>query len=193
MGALDEYIEALTRLPEDKREQVTRAVMDATAHLPWLFNPGPQRVAFYSEADELYYGGQAGGGKSDLGIGLALTEHKKSLILRRFNDDAKALAERTLEIIGTRDGYNGQDKILRYDGRVIDYSRCKDETDKQRHKGDPHDLIVFDEIPDFLESQYTFIIGWNRSANPQQRCRVVCTGNPPTTAEGLWVIKRWAA
>lgn len=37
------------------------------------------------------------------------------------------------------------------------------------------------------------MIGWNRSADPNQRCRVIATGNPPTSAEGQWVIRRWAA
>jgi hypothetical protein len=50
----------------------------------------------------------------------------------------------------------------------------------------------FDEGTDFLVSQYRFIIGWNRSANEQQRCRVVVGSNPPTTAEGLWVIRHWS-
>src|SRR4051794_21010050 len=58
-------------------------------------------------------------------------------------------------------------------------------------KGDPHDLIVFDEGTDFLESQYRFIIGWNRSTDPKQRCRVIVASNPPTTPEGLWVVKYW--
>ena len=41
-------------------------------------------------------------------------------------------------------------------------------------------------------SQYQFVIGWNRSTNPKvKRCRVIATGNPPMTAEGLWVIKHW--
>jgi hypothetical protein len=30
-------------------------------------------------------------------------------------------------------------------------------------KGRPHDLKAFDEVSDFSESQYTFIIGWNRT------------------------------
>ena len=32
---------------------------------------------------------------------------------------------------------------------------------------------------------------WNRSPDPRQRCRVVVGSNPPTTSEGLWVIKHW--
>jgi hypothetical protein len=75
----------------------------------------------------------------------------------------------------------------------VDFGGCKDEADKQRHKGAGRDLIVFDEVGDFLRSQYLFIIGWNRSPDPGQRSRVLCTGNPPTEPEGLWVIEHWGA
>ena len=51
----------------------------------------------------------------------------------------------------------------------------------------------FDEVSDFTETMYTFISGWNRSTNSNQRCRIIACGNPPTRPEGLWVIKRWAA
>jgi hypothetical protein len=50
---------------------------------------------------------------------------------------------------------------------------------------------TFDEITHFTESQYRFLIGWNRSTEPGRRCRVVVTGNPPISAEGTWVIKYW--
>ena len=40
----------------------------------------PQRTAYDSMADILLYGGSAGGGKTDLGIGLALTQHSRSII-----------------------------------------------------------------------------------------------------------------
>lgn len=190
---LDEIIGRVEGLSPPDRKKLLKDVFEATGDMIWVPNPGPQTRAFESLADELYYGGQAGGGKSDLGIGLGLTRHTYSLILRRFNDDAKVLAERTMTITGSRQGYNGQEQRLRQSNRQIDFGGCKDEGDKQRYKGDPHDLIVFDEIPDFLESQYTFICGWNRSTNPKQHCRVVCTGNPPTTPEGLWVLRRWAA
>jgi hypothetical protein len=47
-------------------------------------NPTPQARALESPADELFYGGSAGGGKSDLLIGAALTRHKRSIIFRRY-------------------------------------------------------------------------------------------------------------
>lgn len=157
----------------------------------WQPNPGPQTTAFFSQADELFYGGQAGGGKTDLLVGLSLTQHTKSLVLRRTNKEATKLNERYIEVLGGRDGWNGQDHVWHIDNKVIDISGCQHEDDKQKFKGTPHDLIGFDEVSDFTETQYRFIIGWNRSADAKQRCRVVATGNPPTTPEGLWVLKYW--
>ena len=66
------------------------------------------------------------------------------------------------------------------------------EKDKEKFKGRPHDLKAFDEIPDFTETQFRFVCAWNRSTNPDQRCRIVCAGNPPTEVEGDWVIRYWA-
>lgn len=171
-------------------------VMAATKDAVWIPNPGPQTEAYTTLADELFYGGQAGGGKSSLIVGLSMTCHERSLILRRVNKDAKKLAEAELlgKILdGDRSGWNGTDLAYRDGKRRVEFGGCEMEEDKQRYKGDPHDLICFDEVTDFLESQYLFITIWNRSTTPGQRCRVVCTGNPPTSATGLWVIRRWAA
>lgn len=131
---------------------------------------------------------------TDLLAGLALTEHRRSLVLRRTNKEADKLVDRFAEILGSRVGWNSQEDVWRLgDGRIIDIGGCQHEDDKQKRKGTPHDFIGFDEVSDFTETQYTFIIGWNRSADEGQRCRVVAAGNPPTRPEGLWVIKRWAA
>ncbi len=189
---LAEILEALGALPEDEREALIAEAEEATRNLIWIPNPGPQIDAVECEADELFYGGQAGGGKSDLICGLALTEHEVSLLLRRQNTDTSALVDRLAEMKGNRDGIsNGTPKWCRVPGHVIEIGGCLLEKDKQKYKGRPHDLIGFDEIADFTESQYRFIIAWNRSAKPGQRCRVICTGNPPTTPEGLWVLKYW--
>lgn len=195
MSQLDRVIKRFEKLPPEVLKEIDALLDEELGHLPWVPTEGPQLEAYRSPADEVFYGGSAGGGKSSFGIGLALTEHQRSLILRRFHDDAEDLAEQMLELLGSREGYNGQKLRLRTpDGRLIRFGGCKEERDKQRYKGDSgaSDLMVFDELPDFLESQYLFIKTWNRSPDPEQRVRVVATGNPPTSAEGLWVIKRWA-
>lgn len=188
---LEEILQRLDALPDDKQQEIKELALSATADMKWVPNPGPQTEAYFSEADELYYGGQAGGGKSDLILGLAENVHEKSLIMRKYLDDARGLADRFIEIRGDTRGWNGQ--LLKFkDGpKVIDFGGCQHEKDKQRFKGKPHDLIGFDEIPDFPYSVFTFIKTWNRSATGR-RCRIVCAGNPPTEAEGLWVIEYWA-
>lgn len=190
-GLLDEL---LTRLKQDDAgaRDAVKLALEASRDLCWVPNPGPQTDAYFSDADELFYGGQAGGGKSDLLIGLGLTAHSNSLILRRVNDDAKEVAVRARAAAGERHNYNGQDKILKLDGRTIRFGGCQFETDKERHKGRARDFYGFDEIGDFTRSQFKFITTWNRSSKPGQRCRVVGAGNPPTKPEGLWVVQYWA-
>lgn len=193
MSEFDRVQELVGKLPPELLAEIDKIIGEETGHMPIVPTPGPQLDAYEHEADELFYGGSAGGGKSALAIGLALNEHHKSLIMRRFVADAENFAEQALEIVGHRDGYNGQQHRLRLkDNRTIRWAGCPEDKDKQRFKGDPYDLYVFDEIPDFLESQYLFITAWNRTTRTGQRCRIVATGNPPTTPEGLWVIKRWA-
>ena len=190
MSALDEVLARLKVLPEDEKRQFIAGATAQTRDMVWVPNPGPQEIAFFSEADETFYGGQAGGGKTDLAVGLAVTVHRRSLILRRINKDAVKIVSRIEEVLGTRNGYNGQLQRWRINDKQIDIAGCEQESDKQRFKGDPHDLIVFDEGTDFLESQYRFIIGWNRSAVPGQRCRVLVTSNPPTTGAGMQYFSR---
>jgi Terminase large subunit, T4likevirus-type, N-terminal len=159
----------------------------------WLPLNGPQREAYESPADVIYYGGAAGGGKTDLLIGLALTQHTRSIIFRREAKQLQGIYDRCAEILKTRDGFNGHDGIWRLpDGRQMEFGSCKDEGSEVAYQGRPHDLKAFDEIPHFSEKQFRFLCGWKRSTRKGQRQRVVCAGNPPTDSDGEWVIRYWA-
>ena len=186
----------MNRLSEYSTEEQAAALILAInkEERVWQPLPGPQTEAFFCEADELFYGGAAGGGKSDLVLGLSVTNHSKSVIFRRQYENLKEIEERSREIIGDGGRYNGQRKIWKLDnGKRLDFGAVKDEKDKFKWRGRPHDLKAFDEITEFTKTQYEFMIGWNRTIIPGQRVRVVCTGNPPTIDEGLWVKERWAA
>lgn len=159
----------------------------------WMPLPGPQTRAFESDADELFYGGAAGGGKTDLLIGVALTQHRRSIIFRRESTQLQGILDRLHnEILRTRDGYNGQEKIQRLGGgRQLEFGSCQILGDEQKYQGRPHDLVCFDEITHFLPQQYRFLCGWLRTTKKGQRCRIIATGNPPTDSDGEWVIKHW--
>jgi hypothetical protein len=77
----------------------------------------PQTEAYYSQADLLLFGGSAGGGQSDLIVGLALTQHTKSVIFRRQAVDLRGIEDRIIALAG-RDGWNGADKIVRLGPRI---------------------------------------------------------------------------
>jgi hypothetical protein len=189
---LQQILDRLATLSPEVKNKLVAEALGTTAKQVWVPDPGPQTDAYFSLADEMFYGGAAGGGKTELIIGLALTQHKRSLILRRINKDVNGIVDRVEQILGHRDGYNGQLQRWKLPmGKQIDFGGCEQEIDKQRYKGIPHDLIGFDEGSDFVESQFRFIKLWNRTAAQHQRCRIVVASNPPTTPEGLWVLKYW--
>lgn len=161
---------------------------------PKMWEPleGPQTRALQSEADITFYGGAAGGGKTDLAIGLSLTQHQRTLIMRREAPQLQGILDRMTEILGSRNGFNGQDKIWRLPDRQIEFGSAPHLGDEIKYQGRPHDLLVFDEITHFLEQMVRFMMGWVRTTVNGQRTRVLFTGNPPTDSNGDWVIAFFA-
>lgn len=190
---LKEVLDLLNSVPPEKRAALEEIAREGTKGKAWIPNPGPQTLAARSEADQTLYGGQAGGGKTDLLIGLAVQEHKRSLLLRRLNKEVHFLVDRAEEILGHSNGYNGQDKRWYLpDKRLVMFGGCQHPGDERGYKGEPKDLIGIDEASEFLESQVDFLTGWLRSADPKQRVRLVLATNPPTTVDGEWLV-RWFA
>jgi len=149
-----------------------------------------------SQADELFYGGAAGGGKSDLLLGLAFTAHTDSIIFRREYKQftgATGLIDRSKKIAGEFGRYNGMEMTWRGlpGNRSLEFGAVQYEKDVVKYRGRPHDLVAFDELTEFTERQYRFLIGWARTTNPSQRVRVVGAGNPPSHQEGRWVNDYW--
>jgi len=191
-GLLDEIIASFDDNPD--QEAIVKEILDyeESSGQRWFPNPGPQTDAFFSKADELFYGGAAGGGKTDLVLGLADTSHTKSLFLRRIGKNLRAIESRLTEIEGGTKGYNSQTGRWRLStGGSLFLGHCQHENNKFDYQGQDHDLKAFDELPQFTLTQYLYIIAWNRSTKQGQRCRVIGAGNPPMNAEGEWVNEYW--
>lgn len=145
--------------------------------------------AYTSNADIIGFGGAAGGGKSFLAIGKALTQHRKTMILRREATQLTGIIDDMTTLLGGRDGYNGQERIWRFpDGKQVEFGSVPHADDVVRYQGRPHDFLVFDEAANFLEAQVRFLMGWLRTTTPGQKCQALLTFNPPTSAEGRWII-----
>ncbi len=186
-----QIVQKIASMPGGEREALIRDALQATQNLRWLPNLGRQSEGFFSLADILVYGGQAGGGKSDLILGLAMTQHQESLIIRRRYTDLTSLTKRAIEINGTRRGYRGSipPSLNTQDGRSIEFGACANAGDEQHWQGRAHDLVCLEEAAQLLESQARFLMGWNRSVDKNQRCRIVLATNPPLTDEGQWLFE----
>ena len=190
----------LAQLSDSEKEDLCRYLEDLERTSPlWTpFPNSPQFMAFMSRADELYYGGAAGGGKSDLLLGLAITAHQQSIIFRREYTQMKGgggLIERSKRIICKPEFgvYNNNDAMWRLDdGRTLEFGAVKDVDDWTKYQGRPYDFLGFDELPHFDIIQYRSLTAWNRTVIRGQRCRIVGAGNPPVSAEQRWVINEWA-
>jgi hypothetical protein len=194
MTFLDDLVQRVAQLPPKDQLAVLKEAEDQTRGMKWVPNPGPQTDAYFSKADCLLYGGEPGGGKSQLILGLAFNEHQKSLIMRREYGDLDGIIADALKIHGSRDGFNGSPppKLRVDDKRIISFAAAHRVGDEQGQMGKGRDLVGIDEATHFAKSQIRFLMGWNRTDDPNQRCRVVLATNPPLRPEGLWVIEMFA-
>lgn len=182
--------ELLRWLEPAERAELER-ILDLKRQL-WTPLPGPQTQAYHSEADIVGFGGAAGGGKSDLAIGLALTQHQRVGIFRQKGTELTAIIDRIEEILGTRAGLNQQTGIWRFrrpDGQQVqlELGSFPAPGEERKYQGRPHDLLVFDEAQNMRERAVRFLMGWLRTTDTEQRCRAILTFNPPTDVAGRWV------
>lgn len=201
--ALPDRAELLARINAMTPEQLEKLdQILAGVKVNWAPLPGPQLAAFHSEADILLYGGQAGGGKTDLLLGVSSLCHHRSVIFRRVYPSLRAIIDRSREIFNSEDVVAGEDtyneSLHRWrlgqtaSSPQLEFASLQYEKDVLSHQGQPRDFYGFDELTEFVEYQFRFVIGWNRTTRPRQRCRVIATCNPPTTKEGRWVVGYFA-
>ena len=192
---LKDVLGAYGALDEKQKFETAALAKVATSGMLWVPNPGPQTMAYLSEADELFYGGAAGGGKTDLLLGIALNQASTSRIFRRqFKDidGTGGIAPRLAAIKGSWSGYHQQRHVWRLGGgREIEFAAFSNEKEAQDYQGRPADYYGLDEITQFEEHLVRFLMTWNRSTVTGVRTRMVATGNPPVTPEGRWGIKYW--
>jgi hypothetical protein len=184
-----ELLALYERLPDKDKREADQAVAAILAKSKWIPQPGPQIAAYFSLADELLFGGQAGGGKTDLLIGTALNEAHNSVIFRNGLNNLRDMEMRAAAIMGSRDGFNGQTHYWDLgQGRSLEFGSLEQPGSEANWQGRRRPFMGFDEAAQMLKSRVQFVLGWAGSALPGVRTRVIYATNPPLSDQGAWII-----
>ena len=195
----DEISRFVDGLSSDEKSDLLNSLKNKQPSL--VTHAGPQTVAFETPADLTLYGGAAGGGKTFLAVILALTKHRRSLIIRKEAAQLYAMQDEIEGIMGSRDGFNSQVGIWRlpdneitdpYDehpARQIRFGGLNKPGDAAKYQGAPRDLLVIDEAANISYEEFVYLTVWERTALTDQRTRTLLCSNPPTDATGMWMVR----
>lgn len=198
MKAIAELTAQIENMTPKSRAELAKKLTDS-GHLKkvsiWKPQTGPQEAAYFSEADLLLYGGAAGGGKTDLIAGLALTAHHKVAIFRQSLKSVGSLVERMNTLM--RDAGMGKitgtlPKWIGPDERMIEFGHLQLPGAEDDWQGRDHDLKAFDEGAQIAPRKIIFVLGWLRSTRKGQRCRGIIATNPPLGGQGDYLIEWFA-
>ncbi len=157
---------------------------------------GSQVAFLENSAQELLYGGEAGGGKSWCLIAEPLRwigyKDFRFLIFRRTYPRLEPLIWEAIEMykpFGAK--YNESKKIFKFpSGAIGTFAHMQHVKDMYDFQGKQFDYIAFDEITHFAKVQYMYLWRSLRGLNPKIPRLMRATANPD--GEGLlWVIARF--
>lgn len=145
-------------------------------------------------ADEMLFGGSAGGGKSDMLLASAVTmaltvPGSVSVVFRRtFPDLNRSLIPRLLDRLPRGVArWHATEKVWKFrNGSRIELAQLELQNDVLKYQGAEYQLVCFDELTQFTEHQYLYLISRLRAAGAVRdkleamnlRPRVISTANP---------------
>lgn len=172
----------------EREEKVVKIINEA--------QPGSQMRFCKAAAFEVFYGGEAGGGKS---YGLVLIAqryvsqpHYKAVIFRRTYPDLEDLIALARQMYVPCGAVFNESKhnFVWPNGAIIMFRHMQHLKDIYSHQGKEYDFVGFDELPQFPKLAYTYLFSRIRGTNPNITRMVRSTGNPD--GEGLlWVKNRF--
>ena len=174
--------------------------------MDWRPNPGPQAELFKRDEFEIFYGGARGGGKTDAIImdHLRGIKHKnyRGLILRRTFPELREIIDRSIKYFSKIRDTNGKILKPKYNstehvwafpsGAKVEFGSMVHEDSKLHYIGREFTKISFDQLEQFTESQYLYMMGQVRTTCPhvEHLLGMMSTGNPGGPGHS-WVKARF--
>lgn len=153
----------------------------------------------YADADEVLYGGAAGGGKSEAIIWDAVTfcmefnQVKVAIFRRTFPELEKSIILRFMEKVPRKwFNYNRQQQRITFkeNGSMIEFNHCQYDTDVFKYQSAEYDRIYFDELTHFNEYVYQYLRSRLRTTKKEVHPQIKSASNPGNIGH-LWVKKRF--
>lgn len=150
-----------------------------------------------AQVDELLFGGAVGGGKSHWLLAHFVAEMERhpgnrGLILRRTMPRLKrSLLPRAEALLAGRATPNRNDSTFTWpNGSVLEFGHVEHEHSVHNYQGAEYGVIGFEEVTEFLESQWEFLSTRLRAPVDGVRPHMVGTTNPGGVGH-RWVKQRW--
>ena len=156
-----------------------------------------QMIFDLADVSEVFYGGSAGGGKSE-GL-LAFCLHRRiacpgsvGLALRRtFPELEKSLIRKSYHFFGEVAKYNESKKTWYFsNGSIQEFGYCQNERDVYQYQSAEYDDIEFDELTHFTNYQYLYMLSRLRSSRGGWKTLVRSASNPGNIGH-KWVKDRF--
>jgi phage terminase large subunit len=163
------------------------------------YEPQPRQIKFHEcPADEVLYGGAAGGGKSEAmlydAMANALRYNGSNIVMfrRTFPDLKRSLIERSYSMFPKEVAkYNQSDKVWTFiNGSKIEFAYWDDDSNYMNYQGAEYDFIYWDELTQFKKEWYLYMLSRLRGSRNSIKRQCKAATNPGGIGHG-WVLDRF--
>lgn len=168
--------------------------------MPIYYEAQDRQVQFHkATADEVLYGGSAGGGKSYSIIWDAVTfglSHKNlniAIFRKTYPELEKSIILEALKVIPAHwYNYNKHEHrmYLKATGSVIDFNYCQYDSDVYNFQSAQYDREYFDELTHFNRFVYVYLMSRCRTTKEGVKAQIKSASNPGNIGHE-WVKKRF--
>jgi len=155
--------------------------------MSYLWDPQPrQAYAMRCDADQIFYGGAAGGGKTDLSLALnmrGVMEWGKAwqgIIFRKTFPQLKEIIKRGKELFRPMGAiYKQTEHVFIFpNGAEVWLANLERDKDVEKYQGQQYTLVVFDELANWM-TDFCWTYMTSRCRSPAGvPCQMIGTGNP---------------